>query len=205
MRILVLGATGKTGLHVVSQALVGGHSVTAFVRDASKLNITDPHLKVAVGDARNAKDVAKALSGQDAVISTLGSNEVGSDLILASTKVLIEAMHKKDVKRIIMMSSFLASPHSRQSLIFRIGSWLAKPIVVDKLSGEEILKRSDLDWTIVYATRLDGARPGKYHVLAEGEKVGANAAIARTDVATLMLALADDKKSSQKSLIVTAS
>ena len=37
MKILVMGASGKTGHEVVRQALAAGHEVTAFVRDPSRL------------------------------------------------------------------------------------------------------------------------------------------------------------------------
>jgi nucleoside-diphosphate-sugar epimerase len=49
MKIIVFGATGKTGLQVVRQALDAGHEVTAFVRDPARLQIHHPHLRVAVG------------------------------------------------------------------------------------------------------------------------------------------------------------
>lgn len=65
MNILVLGAAGKTGRKVVSQAIAAGHTVTAFVRDPRKLERND--VAVAVGEARNVDDLRKALRGQDAV------------------------------------------------------------------------------------------------------------------------------------------
>ena len=50
MNILVLGATGKTGREVVTQAVAAGHTVTAFARDPQKLERND--VAVAVGNAR---------------------------------------------------------------------------------------------------------------------------------------------------------
>ncbi len=37
MRLVIIGATGGTGVHVTSQAVEGGHRVTAFVRPPQKL------------------------------------------------------------------------------------------------------------------------------------------------------------------------
>lgn len=37
MKITVFGATGRTGLHLVDQALARGHAVTVFVRSPAKL------------------------------------------------------------------------------------------------------------------------------------------------------------------------
>ena len=50
MKLTVFGASGRTGRHVVEQALGGGHEVTAFVRSASKLSLTDDRLTVVEGD-----------------------------------------------------------------------------------------------------------------------------------------------------------
>ena len=50
MKILVFGATGKTGKLVVQQALENGFEVTAFVRDPVKMMITHHKLTIAKGD-----------------------------------------------------------------------------------------------------------------------------------------------------------
>jgi len=76
-RITVLGATGRTGQEVVRQALAGGHDVTALVRDPSRLSISDPRLRVVVGDARDRATIADTLAGSDGVISALGRPESG--------------------------------------------------------------------------------------------------------------------------------
>ena len=70
MRIVVFGASGRTGRHVGEQVLARGHEVTAFVRDASRLDVRK-RLQVAQGDARDAAAVDRAITHHDAVISTL--------------------------------------------------------------------------------------------------------------------------------------
>jgi len=73
MRFLLIGATGRTGEAIVKQGLAEGHEITALVRDASKVAVSDPHLHVAAGDILNAHDVDTAMAGQDAVICSLGT------------------------------------------------------------------------------------------------------------------------------------
>lgn len=46
MKIAVLGATGQTGQNLVNQALQHGHSITAVVRNPSKLTVNHENLKV---------------------------------------------------------------------------------------------------------------------------------------------------------------
>ena len=72
-RILVLGASGRTGRLVVEQALGHGHVVVAFVRDLARLPIAHERLTVIQGDVTVAADVARAVEGCDAVVSVLGA------------------------------------------------------------------------------------------------------------------------------------
>ena len=51
MNITVFGAAGGTGIQVVQQALAAGHAVTALVRSAETMVVTDPRLRVVQGDA----------------------------------------------------------------------------------------------------------------------------------------------------------
>ena len=83
MLITVFGAGGQTGQLVVAELLGKGHSVRAFLRDPSKLAISDPHLEVRVGDARDPSAVNAAVEGADAVISTLGASRKDKEPVFA--------------------------------------------------------------------------------------------------------------------------
>src|SRR5260221_10726888 len=72
MHLMVLGATGRTGGHVLDLALAGGHDVTAFVRSPDKV-VPKPRLRVIGGDPLTGSGLEDALDGCDAVISTLGA------------------------------------------------------------------------------------------------------------------------------------
>src|ERR1700730_12418542 len=141
MNILVLGAAGKTGRDVVDQAIAAGHTVTAFVRDPGKVGRND--VAVAAGDARSVDDLRTALSGQDAVISTLGSGlNAEQQLIESSTTALLEAMPSAGVKRLVMLSTFAASPSYEAKAVMRLATIAMKGIVADKTAGERLLERS---------------------------------------------------------------
>ena len=197
-----MGAAGKTGREVVDQALAAGHTVTAFVRDPGKLGRND--VAVAVGDARNVDDLRKALSGQDAVISTLGSGlNATQKLIEGSTTALLEAMASAGVKRLVMLSTFAASPTYKATGVMKLAGVAMKGTVADKTAGEALLKRSDIDWTIVYATRLtDEPRSGGYRIV-EGTLTGVGT-IGRADVADALLSMVSDATSVRQSRVVTS-
>jgi putative NADH-flavin reductase len=202
MNILVLGAAGKTGREVVAQSLAAGNTVTAFVRDPDKLHRND--VAMTVGDARSVDDLRTALRGQDAVISTLGTGLNGKQgLIESSTKALLEAMPSAGVKRLVMLSTFAASPTYKATGVMKLASFAMKGIVADKTAAEALIKRSDVDWTIVYATRLtDDARSGDYRTV-KGTLTDVGT-ISRADVADALLSSLSDGTSVRQSRVVTA-
>jgi putative NADH-flavin reductase len=176
--------------------------VTAFVRDPQKLERND--VAVAVGDVRSVDDLRKALHGQDAVISTLGTGLNGrQNLIEGSTRALLEAMPSAAVNRLVMLSTFAASPSYKATGIMKLASVVMRGIVADKTAGETVLKHSGLDWTIVYATRLtDEPRTGTKRTV-EGTLTDVGT-ISRGDVADALISSLSDASSVHQSRVVTS-
>jgi uncharacterized protein YbjT (DUF2867 family) len=201
MNLVVLGATGRTGRLVVEQALAAGHTVTALVRSPRKLTITDPSLRVLAGAATDAAAVTRALEGADAVISTLGG---AGSVITDSTSAIVEAARQVGVRRVLVLSSFFVErdgldPVSRLLTGLAMGS-----LIRDKTAGEQLLRQSGLDWTIVYASVLrDGPASGSVAVLPEGARRGIAQRIARADVAAWMVEAAGSAQHSQQSVGIT--
>jgi uncharacterized protein YbjT (DUF2867 family) len=201
--IVILGAAGRTGALLVEAALKAGYKVTAFIRQGENVAAKD-NLVVIEGDARKAEDLEFAFGGQDAVISTLGSNKLNDDLITESTNALIKAAHANKVKRVVMMSSFLASGQVKMNPISWLVAKLMNTIIGDKQSGEELLKSSDLDWTIVYFTRLgDGPATGMTSIVSKDEKVSIKNGIDRADVADFLVSEITDKDHIKDSILIT--
>ena len=71
--LLVFGSTGGMGRQLVNQALERGHTVTAFARDATKVDIKHDNLQVAQGDAMDPASVETAVRGHEAVLCSLGA------------------------------------------------------------------------------------------------------------------------------------
>ena len=72
MKIIVFGASGNTGRQLVEQALEAGYEVVAYVRNPSKLNISNEHLTVIQGELSDAALIETAVKGTSAVLSALG-------------------------------------------------------------------------------------------------------------------------------------
>lgn len=85
MKILVLGATGRTGHLFTRKALEEGHAVTAYVRNPDKaLALLGAHqnLTVIPGTLDDAERLAAAASGQDVMVSILGAESHGAGISL---------------------------------------------------------------------------------------------------------------------------
>jgi uncharacterized protein YbjT (DUF2867 family) len=205
MNITILGASGKTGIELVRQALAAGHQVTALVRTPEAFPVTNPALSVVVGDARVQPDLAKALVGQEAVLSALGSMKAGDELLQRSTAALVRAAQDTGVQRIVQLSSFLAAPNYKPGLAGKLMSPMVSGMVADKRAGEELLTRSSLDWTIVYATGLDKANAGQQvRIVGPGEQVTSRNGIARADVARFLLNELDRTPHHRGTVVITA-
>src|SRR5688500_14191794 len=171
MKIVVFGASGGTGLKVVEQALEAGHIVTAFVRTPSQITIQHPSLTLFQGDVMNSAEVEKAISGQDAVISTLGPTRPPvPGMMETAAKNILAAMKKHGVLRIVSTTGAGVrqpedKPKLMDHLIGALLNLLAKDVVLDSAANVRLIQSSDLDWTIVRFPRLmDGAHTGKYRV-----------------------------------------
>lgn len=211
MRILVLGGTGGTGRHVVSQALEQGHEVTVFVRDAARLATTPERLRVIVGDVTSdSAALVQAVRDNDAVISTLGVGNAlkANGLIARAIPTIIPAMLTAGVRRLVFTSAYGAGATIRDvPLIPRILiRSLLKDLYADKNVGEDELYRiaGDIDWTLVYPVTLtNGPRTGRYRV---GERLSLRGLprISRADVADFLLTQVSDRTYVNKGVLVSS-
>ena len=72
MKIAILGATGRTGIEAVKQALADNHTVTAVVRNPAKLTVEHENLKVVEADIFDKESLKANFVGQEAIVSCLG-------------------------------------------------------------------------------------------------------------------------------------
>ncbi|TDC90910.1 NAD-dependent epimerase/dehydratase family protein [Nonomuraea deserti] len=184
MKLLVIGATGRTGMHVLEQAAARGHEVTAFTRKPELLDGRDDLLVVVRGDATDPSSVREAVAGQDAVIAAVGGSGIA--------RALIATMREAGVRRVVMTSS-RSVPATRPR--FAVGmAWLIfRKAYVDLARAEGMLEISGLDWTVVRATRLvDRPGKGRVHIDFEADATGGEATLPRADYAMALLDAAED-------------
>lgn len=208
-KVLVLGATGGTGLQVASQALQQGHDVTAFVRSPQRLTISHAHLRVITGSVTDdVRPLAEAIRGQDVVISALGvgTSLKPSGLVSRSVRTIVPAMEREGVRRLTFTSAYgVGATRIDVPLLPRILiRLLLRDIYADKLAGEDDLRRSDLDWTLVYPVTLtNGPRTGVYRV---GERLPLRGLprVSRADVADFLLTQIGDLTYLRKGVLISS-
>ena len=190
MNVIIFGATGSIGRHLVERALREGHSVTAFARDPSVLAITDVNLKRRAGDVLDPAAVRAALAGHDAVIVALGAGRKG-DVRAAGTRNVVSAMGHHGLRRLVCATT-LGAGDSYATLNFfwkRIMFGLIlRDAFVDHQAQEETIRQSGLDWVIVRPGAFtDGPATGRFREGFPPTEKNLAFRISRADVAAFMV------------------
>ncbi|WP_437974440.1 NAD(P)H-binding protein [Sorangium sp. So ce295] len=175
MRLLVLGATGKTGKHLLDLGLARGHRLTAFVRSPHKIARCDGALTVVQGDPLQVEQLARALAGHDAVLSALGPSAREafrpSTLLAECAASTVAAMTTAGVERIAVVSAALLFPE--KGLRFALFRRLLTHHLRDLVAMETVVRASGCNFTITRPPRLVDARDEGYRSEAEALPAGA--------------------------------
>jgi putative NADH-flavin reductase len=194
MKIAVFGASGKTGILIVYQALNQGHEVTAFARQATKVTIQHKNLRVVEGDVLDPAKVREAVEGQDAVLCTLGVSKNKPGTVLSEgTRNILVAMQTAGVKRFICMSSAGILGNDG-------GFWFGKVIMplflrhvfADKVRQMKIVQESSAEWVILRPTALTDAPKTNTYKVRPG--LPTSGSVPRADVADFMIKLVTDRR-----------
>ncbi|WP_447723993.1 SDR family oxidoreductase [Sphingomonas koreensis] len=141
MHILLLGAGGFVGRHILSELLASGHRVRAVARDVAALRDMEPGAEwvgIDLARATEADGWAPHLAGIDCVINAAGVLR-GPEMHavhVAMPQALHAACRKAEVRRVILISAVSARAE------------VATDYTRTKLEGEAALRNSGLRWTI---------------------------------------------------------
>jgi len=204
MHITVFGASGRTGLLTIFQALNQGYSVTAFARHASNVTIQHPNIQIIQGDILEFDKVKQAVDGRDVIFCLVGVDKNKPNTILSEgTRNILRAMEECDIKRFICMSSV-------GLLGTDAGFWFGKIIIPlflrhvfeDKNRQMRIIQESNADWIIVRPVGLtDAPKTGSYTITFG---LPMSKSVPRADVADFMLKLCTDKKYDRQMPVISS-
>ncbi len=191
MKLVVLGATGSTGLEIVRQAIEYGHSVTAFVRSPERLKSFRDRISVKEGNLLDAAELEPVIKGHDAVLSAFGPRvpiaKGDANLLRQFAVALTTAMPRAGVRRVVLESVAFLFKDAIIPPAYLLGRLFFPGVVADASGMEKVLEKSGLDWTIARPPKLT-PKPytGKYRV-REGHLPAFGFSISYADVADFMI------------------
>ena len=204
MRVIVFGATGKTGRIVCQQALERGYEITAFTRSMNRIDSGDSSLRAAHGDVMDADSVAGAVSGHDAAIVALGSTGLRDKSTLGvGTRNVVDGMTRNGIGRLVVLSAAGVGESWGQT------PWMARVVIKTMLRNiykdheeqEATVKASSLDWTIVRAAILKDSPATGLYSPDNIRKVGH---INRADVADFLVKQVNDETYRKQAISITS-
>jgi putative NADH-flavin reductase len=212
MKIVVVGAGGRTGRHVLEQGLARGHEVVGIARDAAKLSSAlgsdaRKSTRIVTATAADAAALTEAFRDVDAVVSALGPNKTSGDRVLTTgITATLAAMKAAGVRRLVVVS---ASGHLTDGDAFFV-RMLVKPILgallrtqyADMREMERIVQASSTDWTIMRPPMLtDKDARGSYQS-RRNLNVRSGFTITREDLAAAILDQLEDDTTIRQALSV---
>lgn len=160
MKVLIVGAGGRLGKMLTSEALKQGHEVTALVRDFKQLSgLQNQRLKIVKGDVLHIGQLDIPMEAQQAVICSLGVKGTREKVTALSqgTDNLIRAMQRHNVRRLLCITGVGAGDsRGHGGFIYDrfIQPLFLKSIYEDKNRQERLVERSDRDWMLIRPARL---------------------------------------------------
>lgn len=211
MRILIPGATGAVGGHLVEQALAKGHEVIALARSADRLAMEHRHLKKVSADILDPESITPWLEGVDAVVSAvgIGASRKPTTLYSRGTKNLINGMEAHGVSRIIVISSEVAE-HWAHQRPFKL--WVILPLLQkyfgatydDMRRMDIVLWESRTQWTAVRAPRIRAAKANGHYRLSSNGPIKRGWSVSASDLATALLDVLEREDLGRKHVYVAS-
>ncbi len=212
MKILIIGATGRTGRPIVEEALKQGYELNVLVRDKNKIPFNSKLIKVYQGTPARQTDVAAAMQGCEVIISALGIARASDapwsklispkNFISESMKNVLAEADQQNLKRLITISAWGVGETKKEiPFWFR---WLInytnlRPVYADHESQEKLLVNSNLNWTAVRPVALNDSKKIKTLKVSFNNSPKPSLYISRQSVAKFMVDIVKSDKYDLKS------
>lgn len=185
-RVLVAGATGAIGRHVVQDLLARGHHVRGLTRRPEAAREKVPEVEWVGGDLRERESLAAVVEDIDCIIYAAGSKSWEdptntSELIdYGGVRHLAELGAQAGVTRMVMISSAWVTRKDA-----RVSERL-KSVLAWKKKGEDSLRASGLEFTILRPLGMGTGPKGQMGIaLFQGDRIESSVYIEREDLAAV--------------------
>jgi putative NADH-flavin reductase len=200
VHLAVFGSTGPTGRALIQQALCQGDEVTAVARDLASIDATGDRLQAVRADVLDGTSLDGILNGVDATLSAIGTHgRRPTSVYSAGVANIRDAMHHTGVRRFVGISALPVTPRTELGMTERrvvvpLLSLFFGEMYADMTRMEQVLRDSDLDFTIMRPPQLtNGRRTGQYRT-AINEHLRRARKISRADLAAEMLRVIPDER-----------
>lgn len=194
MKVLIAGANGITGHHVIKHLMDSGHTAMAMIRDKHEAaSLHKMGAQTIVADL--GQDISHAFEGIDAVIFTAGagadSSEHATNMVDRDGAIkMIHEAEKHKVGKFVMLSAIGAGQPDQADEAMAI-------YMQAKADADKALKRSSLNFSIVRAGKLTNDGGTRAIAINQG-LISESGDIPREDVALVLIACLDDPRASRK-------
>lgn len=216
MQVLLLGATGRTGKHILEFLLKDGYAVNVLVRDKNKVQNHSGSLQIFEGDTRDEQTLRKAMSGCRAVISILNINRV-TDFPWAKLKTsktflsdtmqnILNVARQLHPDRVITCSAW-GTYETKKDI-----PWWFRWVINNSKIGitykeherqEDLLSHSEMNYTIVRPVGLTNFITEKQIRVSENNVPKPNLLISRRDTAKFMVNLLIDSTYNKRTITIS--
>jgi len=152
MKMLVIGASGLAGRHIVDFASSQNMLCTAFAPNISSLGINSVNVRLEKGDANNLEDLRRVMQGQDVIVFALGTDKCDHpcDDRTKAMENVITVMRELNLKRILVVSGAGIANFSEDKLLLEMPDFPKDLLNVSKdhLGAWKLLKNSNLNYTV---------------------------------------------------------
>jgi putative NADH-flavin reductase len=217
MRVLILGASGRTGIHVLHEALKEGFEINCLTRNHNTIDITDDKLRVFEGCPSKINNLDMAINDCDAIISVLNISRT-SDFPWAKLRTpstflsdvienVIAVSNQRSIKRIIVCSAWGVS-----ETIYDIRFWFRWLISQSNIGlayanhevQENLLMKTKLDYTIVRPSGLTNSKKKENIKESYSNNPKPSLTISRLLVAKYMVQALSNPKLIHKTITISA-
>ncbi len=218
MKILILGATGRTGRLIVEEALKQGYDLNVLVRDKNQIPFDTKSIKVYQGTPARRADLAAAMQGCEVVISALAVAKASDapwsklispeNFVSESMKNVIAEANQQNLKRLITISAW-GVLETKKDVPFWF-KWMIeytnlRHVYADHAAQEKLLAASNLTWTAARPVALNDSKKIKTLKVSFNNLPKPSLYISRQSVAKFIVDIVKSDKYDRKTPTISES
>jgi len=206
VKIAIIGANGRTGKVFLEAALKAGHHVTAGTH-RKNISTTNENLRMLHCDATNVEDVKELIKDQDVIVNLIGhTRHSEADVQTKAMKVLLDAIEGDTTRRFVTLTGTgVRFPGDHITFIDRVLNILVTILdpkrMQDGTDFVELLKKSNLHWTLIRVLKLVNTTKLSYRLTSSGP---AKLFVGRREVAQSILDVLNQDSFVNQAPIITS-